>query len=392
MSTERVLETTEALVRCDTQNPPGREEAVVATATALLAERGCAVEVFDSNGRPSVLGRYDADAEPGAPTLLVNGHLDVVPAAPETWTRPPFTPVREGDRLYGRGTADMKGGIAAALEGLSACQAAGVPVPAHLLFHLVADEETGGRYGTEALANAGLVDADACLIPEPTELKASIAERGSVQARVRVGGAAGHGSEPGTGRSAIADAATMITALHGTGYHDLPHPLLGSPTGNVALIEGGVASNVIAPHCAFVIDRRTLPGETADNVLAGLTTKIDEACPGASYEIESLVEVEPSELPAEHPFARFVAASANTTITGLSLGTDGRFLRNRLGIPTVVYGPGSIAQAHTADEWVSITELTKAARTFARIFTTFDRHNTGPRLTRPRSRPCPVRP
>lgn len=382
VSTDRVLETTQALVRCDTQNPPGREAAVVATATALLAERGCAVEIFESEpGRPSVLGRYDADAEPGAPTLLVNGHLDVVPAAAEAWTRPPFAPVREGDRLYGRGTADMKGGIAAALEGLSACRDAGAPVPARLLFHLVADEETGGRHGTEALAGAGLVDADACLIPEPTGLKTSIAERGSLQARVRVVGAAGHGSEPGAGRSAIADAATMIMALHGARYHDRPHPLLGSPTGNVALIDGGVAANVIAPHCTFVIDRRTLPGETAAGVLAGLRTKIDEACPGAVYEIEVLVEVEPSELPAEHPFARSVATSANAALTGLSLATDGRFLRNRLGIPTVVYGPGAIAQAHTADEWVGVSELTAAARTFARIFTTFGRDDAGPRLS-----------
>ncbi|TYB46352.1 M20 family metallopeptidase [Actinomadura chibensis] len=381
VSTERVVETTRALVRCDSQNPPGREAAVAATATALLAERGCAVELFEPEpGRPSVLGRYAADSAPGAPTLLVNGHLDVVPVAVDAWTRPPFDAVREGDRLYGRGAADMKGGIAAALEGLSACRDAGVPVPSRLLFHLVADEETGGRHGTEALVDAGLVDADACLIPEPTGLRASIAERGSVQVRVRVRGAAGHGSEPGAGRSAIADAAAMITALHGTAYHERPHPLLGSPSGNVALIDGGVAANVIAPHCAFVIDRRTLPGESAADVLAGLRTRIDAACPGADYEMEALVEVEASELRADHPFARFVAASANTVPTGLSLGTDGRFLRNRLGIPTVVYGPGAIAQAHTADEWVSVAELTAAARAFARVFATFGRDDAGPRL------------
>jgi len=368
---ERLVATAQALIGCDTRNPPGRESTVTETAIALLRGAGCEVEVFEQTpGRPSVLGRY---AGHDGPSLLVNGHLDVVPIIEEEWTHPPFEGTVVGDRLHGRGSADMKGGIAAAIEGLRACRDAGVPVIGRVLFHLVADEETGGAHGTAALVAAGLVEADACIVPEPTGLAVSVAERGSVQVRVTVTGRSGHGSEPAAARSAIADAAAMVRALHAARYYEHPHPLLGSPSANVALIEGGVATNVVAPSCSFVVDRRTLPGDTVDLVLAGLRAKIDAACPGASYRLEVLVDVEASELPADHPFAVFVSATAGTSLTGLSLGTDGRFLRNQLGIPTVIYGPGSIEQAHTTDEWVSIEELTTAARTFARIFSSSGR-------------------
>ncbi|KAB2812666.1 M20 family metallopeptidase [Pimelobacter simplex] len=376
VSRDRVVALTEALVRCDTQNPPGRESSVVPALVGVLEGLGCAVEVVEPVvGRPSVLATYRPAGAGDAGTLLVNGHLDVVPVVADDWTHPPFAPTLVGTRLHGRGTADMKGGIAAALEGLAACRDAGVEPRATIAFHLVADEETGGAHGTEALVAAGRVHADACIIPEPTELGISVAERGSVQVRVRVEGEAGHGSEPGAARSAIADAARMITALHDGAVSAAAHPYVGTPTCNVALVEGGVARNVVAPWCTFVLDRRTAPGETLDDVLAGLRRVIDAACPGAVYALETLVVVEASEVAADHPFPRFVAGLTGAgdpgELIGLSLGTDGRFLRNQLAIPTVIYGPGSIRQAHTADEWVEVGELVAAARTFARAYASF---------------------
>lgn len=372
VSPERVVALTEALVRCDTQNPLGRETAVVPALVGVLEGLGCAVEVVEPvPGRPSVLATY-RPGDGSAGTLLVNGHIDVVPVVAADWTHPPFEPTLVGTRLHGRGTADMKGGIAAAIEGLAACRDAGVEPPATIVLHLVADEETGGAHGTEALVAAGRVRADACLVPEPTELAISVAERGTVQVRVRVEGEAGHGSEPGAARSAIADAARMITALHDGAVSAAAHPYVGTPTCNVALVEGGVARNVIAPWCTFVLDRRTAPGESVADVLGGLRRVIDAACPGAVYDLETLVVVEPSEVPAEHPFPRFVAGLTGADdFVGLSLATDGRFLRNQLAIPTVIYGPGSIRQAHTADEWVEVGELVAAARTFARAYASF---------------------
>jgi succinyl-diaminopimelate desuccinylase len=373
---DRLVDTTVGLVQFDTQNPPGRERSVVPWLTSLLTSLGCAVDVFHSpTGRPSVLATY-GNSSADRPTLLINGHIDVVPVVEADWTSPPFVPTERDGRLYGRGTADMKGGIAAAIEGLRACIDAGSEFRSTIVFHLVADEETGGVDGTEALLEAGRVQADACIIPEPTELKVSIAERGSYQADVEVHGRSGHGSDPAKGRSAIADAARMITALHLAPFHATGHPLLGSPTCNVSLVHGGLASNVIAPSCEFTIDRRTLPGETADEVLDSIARIIDVSVPDADYRVNQTVFVEASEMSDSHPFPKFVARAASTDelpaeLVGLLLATDGRFLRNELGIPTVVYGPGSIRQAHTADEWVDIEQLQRAAVTFARVFEEF---------------------
>ncbi|MFI0418788.1 M20 family metallopeptidase [Spongiactinospora sp. 9N601] len=375
VSAERVTALTAELVRVDTQNPPGREAAIVPSVVEALESSGCETRIFRApSGRPSVLARY-ACGRPGAPTLLFNGHLDVVPVAAADWSVPPFGGIVRDGRVVGRGAADMKGGIAAAIEGLRACQDAGLPLAADVEFHLVADEETGGAHGTEALLAAGLIHADACIVPEPTELRVAVAERGSFQARIEVTGEAGHGGEPGRSRSAIADAARLVRALHLATFHDEDHPLLGRPSCNVSMIQGGLAANVVAPHCEFVIDRRSLPGETADDVLRSVLRKARETCPDVDFTVRPTFFCEASELPLPHPFADLLldAAGRDAGPVGLSLGTDARFLRNRLGIPTVVYGPGSMRQAHAVDEWVSVTDLTAAARTYAKVIASFGR-------------------
>ncbi|WP_033290902.1 M20 family metallopeptidase [Amycolatopsis jejuensis] len=351
------------LVRCDTQNPPGREAPVVPLLVDLLSGLGCEVEVVTTGpGRESVLARYGTGKRP---TLLVNGHLDVVPVAEEDWSVPPFAGVVRDGRLIGRGAADMKGGIAAAIEGFRACLDAGT-LGTDVVFHLVADEETGGRLGTQALLESGRIEADACVVPEPTELRVAVAERGTFQARIEVSGIAGHGGEPGRARSAIADAAAVVQSLHLADFGDT-HPLLGSPTCNVALIEGGSAANVVAARCVLTIDRRTLPGQTQADIVAALEARIPA---GIDYRIEPLFFAEASEIAPGHAFVDFALdCCGETEPVGLSLGTDARFLRNQLGIPSVVFGPGSMRQAHTADEWVSIEELAAAARCFERMFT-----------------------
>lgn len=380
VSVERLSRLTVDLVRCDTSNPPGDESAVLPVLGAELESLGCEVEVFRSAaGRPSLLGRY---LPPGRelPVLLINGHIDVVPAHAPDWSVPPFEPVVRNGRIVGRGTADMKGGIAAALEGLRACLESGETPAAEVHFHLVADEETGGAEGTQALMNAGLIRADACIVPEPTRLRVAVAERGSFQARIVVRGVAGHGGDPALGHSAIADAALMVSALHGASFHDSPHSLLGKPSCNVSTIVGGIATNVIAPHCEFTIDRRTLPGESVEMIVASIREKVTRACPDADFQVIPVRFVEASELDEFHPFARYVTqvsgSPEGTEVCGLSLGTDARFLRNQLNIPTVIYGPGAMEQAHAADEWVEIEELATAAKAFARIYRDFSAVHT----------------
>ncbi|RBM17080.1 acetylornithine deacetylase [Prauserella sp. PE36] len=365
----RVTELAAELIRCDTRNPPGDERPVVEPLRAVLRELGAEVEVVEPEpGRPSVLARIGSG---DGPTLLVNGHVDVVPVVESEWSVPPFAgQVRDG-LLYGRGACDMKGGIAAALEGVRACRDAGVVPPSSLVFHLVADEETGSRVGTEALVAAGLVRADAAVVPEPSELRVCVAERGSLLVEIVVRGRAAHGSDPAAGHSAVADAARIVSALHLVDFGAPAHPLLGAPTCNVGTVRGGTAANIVASECRLRVDRRVLPGQTREEALRTLTEAIDTAG-DFDYDIEVLAFAEGSELDAGHPFVSEVRkAAGQAPVRGLYLGTDARFLRNQLGIPAVVYGPGSMTVAHAADEHVSVAELATAARTFARLYATF---------------------
>lgn len=370
----RCAELTAAMVRCNTSNPPGDETSIIPLLTDVLTDLGAEIEVFTPTpARPSLLATIPGTG-PAAfrQRLLINGHLDVVPVIEDEWDLPPFSSVIRDGRLYGRGACDMKGGIAAAIEGLRACFDAGQAPSCDVVLHLVADEETGGRWGTEALLHAGAITADAAIVPEPSELQVCVAERGVLLAEITVLGRAAHGSDPAVGRSAIADAARLVGVLQEADF-GVHHPLLGSPTCNVGQINGGTAPNIVASSCVLRVDRRVLPGEDLEQALAALQALVATA----GNDIESTVEViafaEGSELDAGHPFVGLVrtAADDEPPVRGLYLGTDARFLRNQLNIPTVVYGPGSMTVAHSSNEYVALSELAAAARTFATVFTRF---------------------
>jgi acetylornithine deacetylase/succinyl-diaminopimelate desuccinylase family protein len=369
------VDLTTAMIQCDTRNPPGGETLIIPLVSDVMRGLGAAVEVFEpAPGRPSLLAQC-GPCDGSRPILLINGHLDVVPVDVDEWSVPPFAGVVRDGNLMGRGACDMKGGIAAAIEGLRACRDARVEPPADLVFHLVADEETGGAFGTAALLSAGRIAADAAVVPEPSELGVGVAERGTLFARIEVFGRAGHGSDPTASRSAVADAARITQALHGARFPGDVHPLLGSPSCNVGTVRGGSAANIVAAYCELHVDRRVLPGQTCEEAVASLRAVID-GFGDISYEIGVLSFAEASELASEDPFVDYMrdicgGPDGPAPVRGLYLGTDARFLRNQLGIPTVIYGPGSMKVAHAADEFVPIADLTAAARSFAGLFGSF---------------------
>ena len=371
VDTRRCTALAVTMVQCDTRNPPGDETSVVGVLTDVLRGLGARTEVFEpAPGRTSVLGTI---GDRSRPVLLVNGHVDVVAVAEADWSLPPFGGVVRAGRLYGRGACDMKGGIAAAIEALRACHDAGVEPAWDLMFHLVADEETGGRWGTAALLEAERVRADAAIVPEPSELAVGVAERGALLAEVTVSGRAAHGSDPAAGRSAIADAARLVQAAHLADFGTPPHPLLGSPTCNVGSIAGGTMPNIVAAHATLRLDRRVLPGCTEQQAILELDAVLDRAGIDIDRRLEVLAFVEGSEIDPAHAFVETVRDATDdgdgpAPVRGLYLGTDARFLRNQLGIPTVVYGPGSMTVAHSADEYVPVADLTAAARTFAAVY------------------------
>lgn len=377
---DAVVDLTSRLVAVDTRNPPGNERPIADTVRAALGRWNPEwEEVEPKPGRVSLVGRLPHPDGPGErPTLIVNGHLDVVPVKADAWTRDPFDPQVEDGRLYGRGTADMKGGIAAAICALDLLERAGHKPGCDLVFHLVADEERGGRWGTRALLDQGLITGDACIVPEPTDLDICVAERGLLQGLIHVQGTPGHGSRPRDAVSAIEHGARLVVALHAADFGDPEHPLLGKPSANIGTIEGGSSINTVASTCVLGLDRRVLPGTTEEGNLAAVHARIaDAGVEGLRYDIEVLDFGEGSEMPADDPWAKRVgeavarATGRTPTVIGMTFTTDARFVRNQAGIPAVVCGPGSVAQAHGHDEWVAVDSLVDATAAYAELFASF---------------------
>lgn len=379
------------MVAVDTRNPPGNEARVAGVLReALGGWRPGWTEVEAAPGRLSLLATIEhpngtgggrAEGAGGGfrrPRLIVNGHLDVVPVRLDDWSRDPFEPAVIDGRLYGRGSADMKGGIAAAICALDVLERAGRSPAGDIVFHFVADEEVGGRLGTKVLLDRGLIEGDVCLVPEPTGMQLCIAERGLLQAHLTVHGRPGHGSRPREAVSAIEKAAQLVLALHAGDFGGPSHPLLDRPSANVGTIEGGSGINTVAESCRLGLDRRLLPGVGCEAAVAELRSRIEAA--GVSdlhYDLDVLTFGEASEMDPADPWVARVAdavrsATGKTPETiGMSFTTDARFVRNQAKIPAVVCGPGEIAQAHANDEWVSVKSLVDATAAYAEVFASF---------------------
>jgi succinyl-diaminopimelate desuccinylase len=376
---DEVLAFAAALIAAPSENPGGTEDAAAAVATDILKGIGASPETIRSEeGRPSVVASIGTTARP---SLAWNGHLDVVPAGDlANWSRGPWEGAVEDGRLIGRGAADMKGPIAAALAAAAAVRRSGIELAGTLTFHLAADEEHMGVHGTRVLRDRGLLDQDACIVGEPSDLEIGLAERGGAWITATAKGKAAHGSQPHLGVNAITSMAHLLLRLP-EGLPDREHPLVGRPTVNAALITGGSAPNVVPDRCEVDIDRRIIPGETDHGeVLAPferLAADIQREHPEVELGFELREWTDAAEAPADSSIAVVAREmvegergqpAADVGFTGI---TDARFYINDAKIPTIILGPGSLAVAHTANEWVRVEELVTAARIYARIFVGF---------------------
>ena len=366
-----------ALVAAPSENPGGDERAAAAVVRAFLDDMGIASSVIEGReGRPNVV----ATIGEGRPKLAWNGHLDVVPAGDAaSWMHPPWAGVVEDGVLWGRGAADMKGPIASALGAVAAIRRAGVTTAGALELHLVADEEHRGIHGTRVLLEAGRLDADACIVGEPSRMELGLAARGGAFFSAIARGKAAHGSTPHLGVNAIEAMSRFVLALP-EALPDVHHPLLGGPTVNPAMIRGGRAPNVVPDECVLTIDRRTLPGETLEDVREPFERLLDRLrgeFTGFDLRLEFSDLTQAAEVAADATIAKLVRAAAREErgqdppdigFTGI---TDARFYVNGAGTPAVVFGPGDLRVAHTSNEHVPVDDLVSAARVYARAFVGF---------------------
>ncbi len=366
---------TEALIAIDSRNPqlvPGAPgEAACATfLSQVLSGWGFAVSLTDVlPGRPNVMARI---GPPGRTPLILNGHLDVV--GTDGMIHAPFTPVSDGDRLYGRGSSDMKSGIAAMCVAAARAAARGA-LQSEIIVTAVCDEEFES-IGTQALLANGLRGSGA-IVTEPTRLAVCPAHKGFAWIELTFTGRAAHGSRHDIGVDAIRHAGLFLTALDRFEREELTtrsHALVGRPSVHAATIQGGTGWSTYAEHCVLRIERRTIPGEQGDRALReveALCATLREAEPDFAATARLVCAQPPLDLAPDAPLTRAVAAAArsehaDTAIEGLSCWTDAA-LFSAAGIPALCFGPGDIARAHSAEEWVERSQIEQATRVLERV-------------------------
>jgi len=366
------------LVAIPSVNPMGREDlppeivgerALAEHVAARLGRLGLDTALLGQGARTSVVA--EAVAGPEAETVLVASHLDTVPV--DQMEIDPFDPAIEGGRLLGRGSCDTKAGMAALLAALSRVLERG-SLRRNVLIVGEADEELASIGVADVLDHLAGRRPDWVLATEPTGLRLVHAHKGVVHARVAASGRACHSADPSIGRNAIVTLARAILAIEAEalGLRRREDPHLGCATLSIGVVRGGQAPNIVPDRAEIWIDRRTLPGETPEAIRLGLESALAAAGLGDEVRVEHCGEEKPPLSTAPDSVAvRSVAEALEgegcpAGCEAVAFGTDAGVF-GRLGIPGVVLGPGSIAVAHTAREFVPIDEVETMVRIFERL-------------------------
>ena len=377
MQQEDAVALTSALVKIDSRNPTlsadGPGERNVAHALAgVLEDWGFSVELSDSvSGRPNLVARIGPS---DTPALMFAGHLDTVGV--EGMTHDPWSGDIADGKLYGRGSCDMKSGVAAmCAAAVRAARQAGDGARRQVVIAAVTDEEYESL-GMRAVLDAGL-RAEMAILTEPTRLAICPAHRGFVWTEIEFIGRAAHGSRYDVGIDAIRHAGLVLAELDELDagpLHARSHRLLGRPSLHASTIVGGIGMSTYPDRCILRVERRTIPGETADDSLAELRSAC-ESVRARRPELEAIVRLiaaqEPSDVAVDSPVVLAVASALEAEklpapVEGLSAWTDAALL-NAAGIPAICFGPGDIALAHAAEEFVPVDEIGKATAVLARV-------------------------
>jgi acetylornithine deacetylase len=379
------------LVRRPSVNPMGRDvsgpEYLEGRVTDYLVQRLTAAGIPWARqpvapGRDNVVARLEATVA-AADVILWDAHQDTVPV--DGMTIEPFVPVVRDGRLHGRGACDVKGGMAAMLTALARLQTSGLPRHATILFSATVNEEFGFS-GVRALSRLWQPGGDAiagdaaardlvggrpaaAVVAEPTELGIVTQHKGAVRWRVRIHGRACHSAFPERGLNAIYPAGRAVLAIEKLAGELLdrdPGHACGPPTLSLGTIRGGTGVNLVPDLVVLEIDRRVVPGESPREAREEVIQRIAAAVPDARIEhdepfLESpgLPEATESAL-AESLEAACRSNGRSTRRTAARYGTNASILA-AAGVPCLVFGPGSIEQAHTADEWIELDQVDAAA-------------------------------
>jgi acetylornithine deacetylase/succinyl-diaminopimelate desuccinylase-like protein len=339
------------------QHPRAGEQRVGDFLAATAASAGLDVEFQPvTDGRSNLLARLTPSQKPSRRVLLAP-HMDTVNAQDSQ-----FTPRKQNGKIYGRGACDTKGSIAAMLGALSRLARSGKrPDQTEIIFVGLIDEESA-QAGSRALVRTKL-KADLAIVGEPTRLQVVTAHKGSLWLKMETHGKAAHGALPYLGVNAVHTMARVVELLE-TDYarqlRQRRHPLLGMPTVNVGAISGGTQANIVPDYCSILVDRRTLPGEEEKRITAAIHSLLRAKGLKATFCNLRDTPWLPLETNVKLPLvAQLLKTMRQTKPAGVNFFSDASVL-SQGGIPSVLFGPGDIAHAHTTDEWVETSSLDRA--------------------------------
>lgn len=356
------------LIEVPSPNPPGDNRAISKCVAAWLEGLGAEVRVLAPPEHPAVQSVVATIGE-GSPVVMLHAHSDTVPVGEteaDRWTSDPFSALECDGRIYGKGSVDDKGPLAVMMMAFKA-MASRANLHGTLVLVAAADEEMGGQLGTRWLAQSGhLPECDFIVVGEQTFNRVATAHKGVMRATVTTRGHSVHATNPDRGVNAINAMAHVLLALEA--YHEAlserVHPLVGVPTCNVGVIQGGSTANAVADQCVIRLDRRMIPGENPEDVQRELEAVIQSATIApAKVEIAEFQYSSPFQSRLETPFGRaFLEISSAATGAplepiGYLPGSDAKHLMKLVRGDMVIFGPGSYEVAHAFDEYVEIAEL-----------------------------------
>lgn len=366
-----------ALVGIPSPNPPGDHRAIAQFVAGWLTEAGARVSILAPSEKPQAQSVV-ASLGQGEPVVMLHAHLDTVPVGESEaacWSSDPFSPLEQDGRVYGKGSVDDKAPLAAMMLALK--RHALRPHRGTLILVAAAEEEVGGQLGTKWLADAGhLPMCDFIVVGEQTFNRVATAHKGVMRATVRTTGHSVHATNPDRGVNAINAMARVILALESY-HHELSlrvHPLVGVPTCNIGVIQGGATANAVADQCLIRLDRRMIPGETPEKVQRELQAVVDSvSIAPATVEVGEFLYSSWFESKLQTPFGKtFLECSSALTGTpaepiGYLPGSDAKHLTSLMRGDMVIFGPGSYEVAHAYDEYVDIAELERCEAVISRF-------------------------
>jgi succinyl-diaminopimelate desuccinylase len=360
------------MVRIKSVNPPGDEMAMAEYVANVLKSIGLEVKLLKhSSSRASVLAILRGSGQ--APALLYSAHLDTVPLGAEQWIHEPFAAETLDGKIWGRGSADMKGGLAALLVMAKIMANSGLSIKGDLIFAITAGEEVDSLGAKSVASYPDLGPVQAIIVPEPSYNDIYIAEKGALWLEISTYGKTAHGSMPALGKNAVMMMVELIKGLENFFIPFESHAMLGGFSMSINTISGGIKTNVVPDRCVVSIDMRTVPGQDHHDIMArfqGLIKDLGKHDPDFKASIEITNDRPPIETSPKEPVVKMmvdIVADITGEIPipkGVNYYTDAATLAPAFKAPMIICGPGHPGLAHQPNEYVEIEKLVQAAKIY----------------------------